>query len=150
MPKSIFVSMAVEDLSVSRSFYTALGFEINETFSDDKAICVAVSDTIFAMLLRKDFFATFTDKELVDAKVGNEVQLSITHDSRAEVDEIAGKALAAGGTEADTQDHGFMYSRSFEDPDGHRWDALWMDPQAATDGPTEMTVEDIQAGITRP
>jgi uncharacterized protein len=45
---------------------------------------------------------------------------------------VSAAALAAGGSEADdAEDHGFMYSRSFFDLDGHGWQVMWIDPAAA-------------------
>ncbi|SDT04566.1 VOC family protein [Microterricola viridarii] len=139
MPSSIFVNLAVNDLQRSRDFYTALGYTINENFSDDNAICVVLSDAIYAMLLKPDFFKTFTTKELIDAQNSIQVLNALDEPSREAVDAHLGKALAAGGTETrDAQDMGFMYSRAYADPDGHVWEILWMDPAAAQDGPPDM------------
>jgi predicted lactoylglutathione lyase len=57
-----------------------------------------------------------------------EVLLALQVESRERVDELVEKALAAGGGEArEPEDHGFMFGRSFEDPDGHIWEVFWMD-----------------------
>ena len=98
------------------------------------------SDTIHVMLLTHDFWKTFTDKQIPDATKVAQVLLCISRDSKADVDAIVTDAVDAGG-KADptpTQDMGFMYGRSFEDPDGHIWETMWMDPQAAADGPPEI------------
>ncbi|MGK2965302.1 MAG: VOC family protein [Tepidiformaceae bacterium] len=93
-----------------------------------------ISETIFAMLLVEPYFATFTKKPLVDAKARTEVLLALSEESRDAVDARVAKALANGGVAArEVQDLGFMYSRAFEDPDGHTWELMWMDP-AAVDG----------------
>jgi predicted lactoylglutathione lyase len=92
---------------------------------------VVISDTIVAMLLTKPFYATFTKKEIADATQTSEVLVALSAESRAKVDELVDKALAAGGSPSgETQDHGFMYGRSFDDLDGHTWEVIWMDPAA--------------------
>ena len=109
---SIFVSYATTDLDRSRAFYEALGYTINPMFSDENTICVVVSDTIYFMVMRREFFATFTDKTIPDAKTHGLSQSSLTLDSREAVDDIVARGLAAGGSEArPAQDLGFMYSR---------------------------------------
>lgn len=132
MARMIFVNLPVKDLGQTRDFFTALGFSFNEEFSDENAACLVISDTIYAMLLVEPYFKTFTTKEIADTGTSVETILALSADSRAEVDELADKALAAGGTKAnDPQDHGFMYGRSFQDPNGHIWEVMWMDQSAA-------------------
>ncbi|MES4889083.1 VOC family protein [Streptomyces sp. NPDC096012] len=127
----IFVNLPVNDLDASKRFFTELGFTINPQFSDEKAASVVISDTIFAMLLTKPFYATFTKKEIADATTTSEVLVCLSAESREKVDELVGRALAAGGTESgEPQDHGFMYGRAFDDLDGHTWEIMWMDPAA--------------------
>lgn len=127
----IFVNLPVADLDASKRFFTALGYSINPQFSDDNAASVVISDTIVAMLLTKPFYATFTDKEIADAEKTSEVLVCLSAESREKVDELVGRALAAGGTDTGhTQDHGFMYGRAFDDLDGHTWEIVWMDPTA--------------------
>ncbi|WP_069765440.1 VOC family protein [Streptomyces sp. LUP47B] len=125
----IFVNLAVNDLDASKTFFTELGYSINPQFSNDDAASVVISDTIVAMLMTKAFYATFTKKEIADATKTSEVLIALSAESRAKVDELVDKALAAGGTlSGETQDHGFMYGRSFDDLDGHSWEVVWMDP----------------------
>ncbi|WSQ12107.1 VOC family protein [Streptomyces sp. NBC_01231] len=127
----IFVNLPVNDLDASKKFFTELGYTINPQFSDEKAASVVISDSIVAMLLTKPFYATFTKKEIADATKSSEVLIALSAESREKVDELVEKALAAGGSPAgETQDHGFMYGRSFDDPDGHTWEVIWMDPAA--------------------
>jgi predicted lactoylglutathione lyase len=129
MPTMIFVNLPVKDLARSRAFYGALGYSFNEQFSDENAACVVISDTIFLMILVEPFFKTFTKKEIADESGVTEAILAISTDSREEVDQLVDKAFAAGAMESnDPDDQGFMYSRSFQDPDGHLWEVLWMDP----------------------
>lgn len=134
---NIFVNLAVNDLKASRAFYTALGYTINELFSDENAICVVLGENLYAMLLMKPFFSTFTEKQLIEPKTQVQVLNALSVESRDEVDEWAAKALAAGGKEPKpARDLGFMYSRDVEDPDGHIWEVLWMDPSAIENGPS--------------
>ena len=133
MAKMIFVNLPVTDLPRATAFYEAIGAVKNEQFCDDTASCMVFSDTIHAMLLTHDKLRQFTSKKIIDAKSSCEVLICVSADSRGEVDDLVKKATSAGGT-ADpmpTQDYGFMYGRSFEDPDGHIWEIAWMDMEAA-------------------
>jgi hypothetical protein len=133
MPRTIFVNLPVADLPRSIAFYKALGAEQNPAFSDDTAAMMSFSDTINVMLLTHEKFAHFSSKPIADARTSNEVLLALGLDSRAEVDAMVEKALAAGSREPSPVDeHGWMYGRSFEDPDGHGWGPFWMDAAAAT------------------
>src|SRR5688500_7112082 len=130
----IFVNLPVADLAAARVFYEAIGATNNPQFTDETAACMVFSDTIHVMLLTHDKFAQFTPKRVADAHQTSEVLIAISADSRDGVDEITDAALAAGGREPrERQDYGFMYSRSFEDPDGHIWEPMWMDLAAATE-----------------
>ena len=129
MATKIFINLPVKDLNRSVSFFTQLGFTFNAQFTDEKATCMIISEDIFAMLLVESFFGTFTKRQIVDTKNSIEVINALSVDSRSEVDALVEKAIAAGATiPKEAQDHGFMYSRSFEDLDGHYWEFLWMDP----------------------
>ena len=134
MPKLIFVNLPVSDLARATAFYEAVGAKKNEQFCDGTASCMVFSETIYAMLLTHDKFRQFTPKKIADAKTTTEVLICISADSREAVDEMVGKAKAAGATvdPGPKQDYGFMYGRSFEDPDGHIWEVMWMDVAAAT------------------
>jgi predicted lactoylglutathione lyase len=130
--RKLFVNLAVRDPKKSMEFFGKLGFEFNQKFTDDKAACMIVSEDGYVMLLVEPFFKTFTKRELCDTARQTEGLFALSCTSRAEVDELVRKAVAAGGKPAsDPQDHGFMYGRSFYDPDGHHWEVLWMDPKAA-------------------
>ncbi|MFJ8665439.1 VOC family protein [Streptomyces sp. NPDC093600] len=133
MTQMIFVNLPVKDLETSKSFWSKLGYSFNPQFSDESTACLVISDTIFAMLLTEPRFREFTKpgKEIADSTKSTEVLLALSADSREKVDELADAALAAGGSPAkEPQDHGFMYGRSFTDPDGHHWELIWMDPAA--------------------
>ena len=133
MAKLIFVNLPVTDLPRAVGFYKAVGAEKNPQFSDNTAACMVFSETIHAMLLTHDKFRQFTTKAIPDARATCQVLLCLSADSRAEVDSMVGRAGAAGGATDPglKQDHGFMYGRSFEDPDGHVWEVMWMDLEAA-------------------
>ncbi|WP_431775063.1 VOC family protein [Streptomyces cucumeris] len=127
----IFVNLATNDLETSKKFFTELGYAINPQFTTDECACVVISDSIVAMLLTRKRYQDFTSKEIADSTTTSEVLLCLSAESRAKVDELVDKALAVGGSPAgETQDHGFMYGRSFQDPDGHTWEVAWMDPAA--------------------
>ncbi len=139
--RKIFVNLPVRDLPRAKEFFARLGFSFNRQFTDDKAACMVVSEEAYVMLLAEPFFRTFTKKEPCDTTTHSEGMFALSCVSRAEVDELVGKALAEGGSRAmDPVDHGFMYGWSFYDPDGHHWEVLWMDPKviqkesAATEG----------------
>jgi uncharacterized protein len=133
MSKLIFVNLPVSDLARATAFYQAVGAAKNEQFCDGTASCMVFSDTIHAMLLTHDKFRQFTPKKIADARETSEVLICISADSCADFDGMIGKAGAAGGRvdPGPKQDHGFMYGRSFEDPDGHIWEVMWMDLAAA-------------------
>jgi uncharacterized protein len=129
--RKIFVNLAVRDLEKSKRFFTALGFEFNPRFTDDKAACMVISEEAYVMLLTEPFFRTFTKRDVCDTARQTEGLFALSCESRAAVDEIVRKAIAAGGKPAmDPQDHGFMYGWSFYDLDGHHWEVMWMDPKA--------------------
>lgn len=132
----IFLNLPVTDLVRSTAFYQAVGASKNPQFSDNTASCMVLSDTIHVMLLTHDKFQQFTPKKIVDAKTSNQVLICLSADSRDAVDDIVGKAAGAGGS-ADPSpkaDFSFMYGRSFEDPDGHMWEVMWMDVEAHAAG----------------
>ncbi|GGB87585.1 glyoxalase [Novosphingobium endophyticum] len=133
MSRMIFVNLPVADLAGSKAFYEALGFVNNPQFSDDTAACMVWSDTIFVMILTHEKWATFTSRPIPDTG-SSEVMLCLSCESRADVNRLTDTAGGHGGT-ADInpqQDHGFMMSRSFADPDGHVWEVMWMDPAVAS------------------
>jgi predicted lactoylglutathione lyase len=132
MHKQIFVNLPVGNLPRSRAFFESLGLHFEPKFSNDQGACLVVGDNIFAMLLANDFFKTFTAKPIADATRSTEVLICLSCESRAEVDALVQKALAAGGSAPRApQDHGFMYGHGFEDLDGHIWELVYMDPNAA-------------------
>jgi predicted lactoylglutathione lyase len=129
--RKLFVNLAVPDLKRSMEFFGKLGFEFNPKFTDDKAACMIVNDEAYVMLLTEPFFKTFTKREICDTNTHTEGLYALSCDSRAQVDEMVKKAVAAGGKHAvDPVDHGFMYGWSFYDVDGHHWEVFWMDPKA--------------------
>jgi predicted lactoylglutathione lyase len=127
--RKIFVNLPVRDLSRSMDFFRELGFDFNRQFTDDKAACMVISGDAFVMLLSEPFFKTFTRNQVCDTSRATEGLFALSCGSRAKVDEMVEKAVASGGRHAmDAMDHGFMYSWSFYDLDGHHWEVLWMDP----------------------
>ncbi|MYL96916.1 lactoylglutathione lyase [Novosphingobium sp. FGD1] len=133
MTRMIFVNLPVTDLERAKAFYSGLGFANEPRFTDDTAACVVWSETIFVMLLTHAKWRTFTDRPIPDA-ASSEVMLCLSCESRDEVAAMNAGVASRGGT-ADInppQDHGFMMSHAFADPDGHVWEAMWMDPAVAS------------------
>lgn len=129
MPRMIFVNLPVSDLPRSRAFYQGIGFGINEQFSDDSAACVVISDTICLMLLTRAKFASFTRLPVGDPAQACAALFALSQEDKPAVDRMVAAALAAGGSEPrPTEDLGFMYQRTFADPDGHTFEPFWMDP----------------------
>ena len=128
MTRQIFISLPVRDLKKSMAFYAALGMTNNPPFTDDAGACMVLADNIFVMLVTHAKWATFTDKPIADGTTST-VGFCPTVESRAAVDQAVEAGVAAGG-KADgnpPQDHGFMYQRTVEDPDGHVGEPSWMD-----------------------
>jgi len=125
MNKQIFLNVPVADLPKSKTFFQALGYSLNPQFSGDGAACVVISDTISVMLATHDKFRQFTPRAICDTTQVVEMLISLSCESRQEVDDLVAKAIAAGGTTYDkSEDFGFMYTHSFVDPDGHGWGLL--------------------------
>lgn len=132
MSREIYVNLPVADLPRARGFFQALGFSFNPDFSDDTGACMVVSDGIFVMLLTREKFAGFAPGEVADAHTQTGVLVCLSCDSRAEVDDLVQRAVAAGGRTFNTpQDHGFMYGHAFRDLDGHVWELVHMDAAAS-------------------
>ncbi|WP_433661443.1 VOC family protein [Nocardia sp. CA-128927] len=134
--RMIFLNLPVAELHRSKNFYEALGWKVNQEFSDDNAACIVIDDNICLMLLTRQYFTTFSQRPVADTteKIGASYALALT--SVAEVDALAAAALAGGGTEEineakrSQEEQVGMYSRTFLDPDGHQWEPFWMDYQA--------------------
>lgn len=127
MHTQIYVNLPVTDLERSKAFFSALGYGFNADFTDDKAACLVLGENLYAMLLRRDFFAGFTAKPVVDAHQGTEVLVCLNCSSREAMDTLVSKAVAHGGrAPRPLVDHGFMVQHGFEDPDGHIWELVVM------------------------
>ena len=132
MLRQIFVNLPVKDLNQSKAFFQALGLSFNPRFTNEQGACLEIADNIYAMLLVETFFQGFTKLPIADAKKTTEVLIALSCDSRAEVDELVAKAVAAGATTPNAPtDHGFMLQHGFADLDGHQWEVFWMDDSAA-------------------
>jgi predicted lactoylglutathione lyase len=135
MATKIFVNLPVKDLNKTIRFFTRLGYKFNPQFTDETATCMIVGEDIYVMLLTHEKFKGFTPKPIVDATKSTEVIVALSAESRAAVDDMVKKAVAAGGTTYNQpQDHGFMYGHGFQDLDGHIWEVFWMDPAALPQG----------------
>jgi predicted lactoylglutathione lyase len=128
--QSLFVNIPVKDLERTKEFWTLVGFAFEPKFTDKNAACMIIGKDLYAMMLTEEFFQSFTKKPIPDPSRGPEAILALSVSGRKEVDALADKALAVGGARANAPyDHGFMYGRSFLDPDSHMWEVFWMDPK---------------------
>ncbi|MGH7219701.1 MAG: VOC family protein [Nitrospiraceae bacterium] len=135
MISKIFVNLPVKDLDKSIAFFKAIGFSFNPQFTDKTAACMVMNDYIYAMLLTHDKVKEFSKKPIADAHKTTEVLTALAVESKAKVQELADKALKAGAQETyPPKDYGFMFARSFEDPDGHIWEVFWMDSSQVQKG----------------
>lgn len=131
----IFVNLPVENLDRSVEFFTQLGYTFNPQFTDENATCMIISDSIFAMLLVKPYFKGFTKKVIPNTTTDSEVIVALSADTRATVDELVDNAIKAGAKITnEPSDLGFMYSRSFQDLDGHLWEIVYMDESTVDEG----------------
>lgn len=129
MDTKVYINLPVSDLAGSRAFFEALGFAFDDRFCDDSGLGMIISETCFAMLLTHEKFAQFTPKPIADARETSEVLTCLQVESRAEVDRLVDAARAQSAAEVGApQEHGFLYGRAFQDPDGHIWEVIWMDP----------------------
>lgn len=132
MSRQIYVNLPIRNMERTRAFFGALGFSFNPQFTNEQGACMVIAGNIYVMLLVEPFFQTFTTKPVADATRSTEVLVCLSCTSRAEVDELVRKAVAAGGTAPNPpQDHGFMYGHGFTDLDGHIWELMYMDMSAA-------------------
>ncbi|OAJ54060.1 extradiol dioxygenase [Paraburkholderia ginsengiterrae] len=135
MHKQIYVNLAVGNLDRSKAFFSAIGFSFDPQFTNEQAACMILGENLYAMLLVKDLFKSFTRKSLCNPKESTEALVGLSCESREEVDTLVAKALAAGGNVPRApQDYGFMYGHGFEDIDGHIWELIYMDPNASKAG----------------
>ena len=142
MALNIFVNFTTNDLDRAKAFYEALGYTINPMFTDENAACVVLSDDIYFMVQTREFYATFTDKEIIDPATQAGAMVALSCESREGVDAILERGLNAGGSEPrEAQDYGFMYSRDLEDPDGNLLSFLYMVPAAVEKGPEAYLAE---------
>ncbi|MGW0027514.1 VOC family protein [Rhodococcus sp. NPDC003383] len=130
MHSTIFVNLPVADIDRSRQFFTDLGYTFDEKFSDGRALVLVLGENRFAMLMLRDCFDSLHPARTADASEVKECVICLGADSREDVDALVDRAVAAGGAAGDSEDHGFMYGRSYDDPDGHSWQIFWMDPSA--------------------
>ena len=134
--RKMFLNLGVQDLDRSVEFFKELGFEFDPRFTDETATCMLVGEDAYVMLLTQSKFAEFAKNEVADPRARTEVLVALTAESRDELDTLVDKALAVGGSPAkEPLELGFMYGRSFFDPDGHHWEIFWMDPVAVEQGP---------------
>jgi uncharacterized protein len=134
MHKQIFVNLPIADMAKSQAFFKALGYSFNPDFTGDQGASLVLGENLSAMLMVREFFATFTNKPIADAKTSTGGWVCLSCDSREQVDTLVAKAVAAGGTAPrEAKDYGFMYSNAFEDLDGHTWVLMHMNSKPPTE-----------------
>lgn len=126
----LFVNLPVQNLDRAVAFYTQLGYSFNPQFTDENATCMILGENLFAMLLVRPFFQTFTQKELIDPQRQVQTLVALPVDGREAVDALLEKVIAAGGKPHEPKDYGFMYQRAYDDLDGNTWEIFHMDPNA--------------------
>jgi predicted lactoylglutathione lyase len=132
--RKLFVNIPVADLQRSIDFFEGLGFTFNQQFTDATATCMLVGEDAYFMLLTREKFREFSKRTASDPQQETAGLFAVSVDSRADVDDLVQKAISSGGSRVgDPQDHGFMYTSSFYDPDGYHWEVFWMDPSTIQD-----------------
>jgi len=128
MSTTIAVNLPVRGLATSARFFAALGFPRDELLANPTTEAVVVSDNIYVLLIDQSQFKAITKREIPDTTATCEVILQLQVDSKERVNELVDRAFAAGALPAnEPNDQGFLYGRSFRDPDGHHWDVFWID-----------------------
>lgn len=131
MPKEIFVNIPVEDRERSKTFYSALGFTVQNRFTNEKAASFLIAPNMYVMAISDEFFKTFSKKDIAEATTLESIT-ALSVGSREEVDQFAQRAFDAGAEAAnDPYDYEYMYGRSFFDPDGHMWEVFYMNMEKA-------------------
>jgi len=126
-----YLNLAVSNLPRTRVFFLALGFKVNEQFCDEATLAFDLSESSGVMFLSQSKFAPFTPHRIANAHEETEILTALQLETREAVDKMASAALSNGGNEIrNPEDHGFMYTRAFADPDGHIWEPFWMNMEA--------------------
>jgi len=132
MHKKIYVNLPVKDLPRSTAFFQGIGYTFDPKFTNEQAACMQLGENLYAMLLVEEFFQGFAKKPVSDARQQTEVLLCVSCDSRKHVDQLVALAMAGGAQQMSPPlDYGFMYSNGFHDLDGHAWEMMYMEPEAA-------------------
>lgn len=131
--KTIYINLPISNIHRTREFWTRLGFQFNEQFSDDKALCLVLNEgLIYVMLITHEFFSSFTNRPIADGST-TQALFAIEVESRDKVDELVSLALQNGGSSfREKADHGWMYYDTFADPDGHQWEVMFSDANLLT------------------
>jgi uncharacterized protein len=125
---ALFVNLPVRDLPRSVTFFSDLGFHFHPGFTDANASAMAVGTEAFVMLLAEPYFSHTTGLPVCDTSTANEAVLCLSAVSRTEVDDLHARAVRAGGKSRGTVEEAGLYGAAFLDPDGHRWEVLYLDP----------------------
>ncbi|WP_151734965.1 VOC family protein [Paenibacillus tengchongensis] len=126
MSKEIWINLPVKDVVKSTAFYNEIGFPASNVGHERAKLDVGQTPIL---LFPEAAFEKFTGSNTADTSHSAEVIFSVGADSREEVDAIIRQVELAGGSifgrPGDID--GWMYGAGFADPDGHRWNLLYMD-----------------------
>ncbi|MBU0911020.1 MAG: glyoxalase/bleomycin resistance/extradiol dioxygenase family protein [Gammaproteobacteria bacterium] len=128
-PATITINIPVRELERAVHFYTQLGFEPHPVFRGPDCQCMMVTEHIRIMVHLDSSLQLFTPKPISDPSLTTGVVLCLDCNSKAQVDALVARAIAAGGSVYDAaQDLGFVYTHGFLDADGNAWRLNYMDP----------------------
>lgn len=130
MTKELWLNLPVKEIKKSKEFFTEIGFVFNEDRETENMAAMMVGEKqVPVMLFVESTFKNIIQHNVTDTQKSSEIMISFDAESREEVDEIAKKVEAAGGTVfgEPAEQQGWMYGCAFTDLDGHRWNALYMD-----------------------
>lgn len=133
----VFINLPVRSAAAAQAFWNSLGYATNPQFTDERTSNVSISESIHLMLLEHSRFADFVTGPIADRQAGTSAIYALSAPDRDAVDSLTEAALSAGASDwQPVQDLGFMYGRSFQDPDGHVWEVIWMDAAVVEPHPT--------------
>jgi len=130
MTREAWLNFPVKDTARSKEFFRKIGFKINEERSNSTMTGMSVgTKEVHVMLFEEKRFSEVVQNPVSDARSVTEIIVSFDVDSREEVEKVAKLVEEAGGNVFSKPEEiqGWMYGCAFTDPDGHRWNALYMD-----------------------
>lgn len=130
MTKQYWINLPIKDVKRSKKFFTEIGFSFNTERETDTMISLMVGKAAMPiMFFEENVFEGVVHNKVSNTSKGTEMIISFDAESKKEVDEMAEKVKKAGGAvfSKPAEIQGWMYGFAFTDPDGHRWNMLYMD-----------------------